>query len=99
MTREEAARILDPKTMAEERMYYAYYRGFIGDRAWLTAVLEASHMGAKALRKLDEQENNKGCAWCNAEYTIVDDEFVQPVHPKLIKFCWHCGRKLKEESI
>ena len=56
MTREEAARILDPKTMAEERMYYAYYRGFIGDRAWLTAVLEASHMGAKALRKLDEQD-------------------------------------------
>ena len=49
--------------------------------------------------KLDAQEKNKGCAWCNAEYTIIDDDFGQPIRPKMIKFCWHCGSKLGEESI
>lgn len=58
---------------------------------------EAMFVALDALRKLDEQERNKGCAWCKAEYTIIDDEFLQPVHPNLIKFCWHCGRKFKEE--
>ncbi len=86
MTREEAVRILDG---AEVMMLNRDLKQFSN------AIIMAIH----ALRKLDEQENNKGCAWCNAEYTIVDDEFVQPVHPKLIKFCWHCGRKLKGESI
>lgn len=40
------------------------------------------------------EERNKGCAWCKAEYTIIDDDFGRP---NMIKFCWHCGRKLKEE--
>lgn len=92
MTREEAARILE-KQFDKSCGNYRYQNKDKLDYE------DALWMAIHALRKLDEQENNKGCAWCNAEYTIVDDEFVQPVHPKLIKFCWHCGRKLKEESI
>lgn len=38
---------------------------------------------------------DEGCAWCKAEYTIIDDEFAQPISQKMIKFCWHCGRKLE----
>lgn len=66
-----------------------------------TAIVQTAKAIDMAQAALQErEERSKGwCAWCKAEYTIVDDEFVQPVHPKLIKFCWHCGRKLKGESI
>jgi uncharacterized protein HemX len=42
-----------------------------------------------------QQMRTEPCAWCNSEYTIVDDDFCQPVLPKLIKNCFHCGRKLR----
>ena len=58
---------------------------------------DAMIVALDALREMDKQEKNKGCAWCNAEYTIIDDEFGLPIHPNSIKFCWHCGRKLREE--
>lgn len=52
-----------------------------------------------ALRRIDalalDGKHNEGCAWCKAEYTIIDDEFAQPISQKMIKFCWHCGRKLE----
>lgn len=38
------------------------------------------------------------CAWCGAEYTIIDDDFAQPVHPNMVKFCWHCGRPLEKKG-
>ena len=40
-------------------------------------------------------KHDEGCAWCKAEYTIIDDEFAQPISQNMIKFCWHCGRKLE----
>lgn len=40
----------------------------------------------------------KPCPWCKAEYTIIDDDFGQPLHPNFIKFCFYCGRKLKGDS-
>ena len=46
----------------------------------------------KALREREEQ--SKGCPWCKAEYTIVDDDFGQPIRPDKVKFCWNCGRML-----
>lgn len=52
-----------------------------------------------ALRRIDalalDGKHDEGCAWCKAEYTIIDDEFAQPINQKMIKFCWHCGRKLE----
>ena len=43
-------------------------------------------------------ENRRGCAWCGreSEWTVIDDDFGQPVHPDLVRYCFHCGRKLKE---
>ena len=43
-------------------------------------------------------QRDKGCAWCKAEYTIIDDDFGQPLIPKIIKHCFHCGKKLEEKE-
>lgn len=39
------------------------------------------------------------CPWCKSEYTIVDDDFGQPVHPNMIRYCWHCGSPLTHEAV
>ena len=52
MTREEAARILDPETTAEAYVEYSYYGGFEGEKKWMEAVSEACRIGAEALIKL-----------------------------------------------
>jgi hypothetical protein len=60
---------------------------------------EAVEFTIAALRRIDalalDGKHDEGCAWCKAEYTIIDDEFAQPINQKMIKFCWHCGRKLE----
>lgn len=45
-----------------------------------------------------DQEEWKKCPWCKSEYTVIDDDFGQPVHPNMIKFCWNCGRPLTPEA-
>lgn len=66
------------------------------------AVIEDYLSMPAALRRIDalalDGKHNEGCAWCKAEYTIIDDEFAQPISQKMIKFCWHCGRKLKGDN-
>lgn len=42
-----------------------------------------------------KNETPNECPWCNAEYTIIDDDFGQPLRPKMINFCFYCGRPLK----
>ena len=63
------------------------------------AVIEDYLSMPAALRRIDalalDGKHNEGCAWCKAEYTIIDDEFAQPISQKMIKFCWHCGSKLE----
>ena len=102
MTREEAANILDPEM--DTQYLFDFIREHYGkhgvDNAFLCECVdaEACHMGAEALRRIDalalDGKHNEGCAWCKAEYTIIDDEFAQPISQKMIKFCWHCGREL-----
>lgn len=47
--------------------------------------------------KLEKEE--KDCPWCrpSSEYTIIDDDFGQPLHPSMIKFCFSCGRDLRKD--
>ena len=59
MTREEAAKILDPETTLDTYAKISYYGGFEGESAWQDAVNEACRMGAAALRELDAKENQK----------------------------------------
>ena len=54
MTREEAIRILDPKTSAEALAEIEYYNGFTGKTAAVQAVSDACVLAVAALR---EQEN------------------------------------------
>ena len=53
MTREEAAKILDPETTLDTYAKISYYGGFEGENVWQDAVNEACRMGAEALRALD----------------------------------------------
>lgn len=75
------------------------YRSNVAYTEVLEEQREAAEFTIAALRKIDalalDGKHNEGCAWCKAEYTIIDDEFAQPISQKMIKFCWHCGRKLE----
>ena len=100
MTREEAARIVDPETTFDAYNEITYYGGFNGKKIWFESAKEACRMGAEALRRLDalavDGKHDEGCAWCRADYTIIDGDYGQPIRPNMIKFCWHCGRKLED---
>lgn len=57
MTRERAARILDPETSLDAYIESEYYDGPDGFERWKEDVNEACRMGAAALRK--EANNEK----------------------------------------
>ena len=59
MTREEAAKILDPETTLDTYAKISYSGCFEGENVWQDAVNEACRMGAEALRTLDAQEKPK----------------------------------------
>lgn len=60
--------------------------------------LEALDMAIEALRMLyAKQHESKPCSWCKADYTIIDN-FGQPLHKRMIRFCWHCGRFLSNDD-
>jgi len=50
----------------------------------------------------------KPCPWCRnvkkksqkhkLEWTVIDDDFGQPVSFNLIHFCFACGRNLEDEA-
>ena len=58
MTRERAARILDPETSLEAYVEGEYPRTTRGDMCWREDVNEACRMGAAALRKEDVDGNH-----------------------------------------
>ena len=71
MTREEAARILDPETSMETLAEIEYYAGFSGREAVKKAMHDARVMGAKALRS----ERPKG-RWVEPIECGLPDEFT-----------------------
>ena len=74
MTREEAARILDPETTLDTYAKISYYGGFEGENVWQDAVNEACRMGAEALRALDAQEKPESFG----EWISVKDMLPEP---------------------
>lgn len=55
MTREEAIRIIDPKTTCDALSEIEYFGGFSGEWARSIALCEALSMAAAALREQEEQ--------------------------------------------
>ena len=51
-------------------------------------------------RRMEKETDKKPCAWCKTEgeYTIIDDDFGQPLRPSMIHYCFNCGRKLREDN-
>lgn len=74
MTREEAAKILDPETTLDAYAKISYYGGFEGENVWQDAVNEACRMGAEALRALDAQEKPESFG----EWISVKDRLPEP---------------------
>lgn len=75
MTREEAARILDPETMYDTYNEITYYGGFNGIKIWFESANEAGRMGAAALRELDAQEKQEqlvGDEWTSVKYHLPE---------------------------
>ena len=76
MTREEAARILDPKTTEEAYNDITYgYASKYWFSKWYNAKSEACKMGAEALRELDAKEKQKPMTeWISVKDRLPDDE-------------------------
>lgn len=74
MTREEAAKILDPETTLDTYAKISYYGGFEGENVWQDAVNEACRMGAEALRALDAQEKPESFG----EWISVKERLPEP---------------------
>lgn len=75
MTREEAARILDPETTWDAYNEITYYGGFNGEKIWFESANEAGRMGAAALRELDRQEKQEqlvGDEWTSVKYHLPE---------------------------
>jgi hypothetical protein len=57
---------------------------------------ETARLARIALREQAERE--KGCVWCKGDwtdnFTVIDDDFGQPLTYRHVKFCPMCGRKL-----
>ena len=70
MTKEQAARILDPETRLEALDEIEYYAGFNGEKAKLEAIDEVLRIAARVLRNtaLSDQE-----AWVSIEERMPDD--------------------------
>ena len=79
MTREEAAKILDPETTLDTYAKISYYGGFEGENVWQDAVNEACRMGAEALRALDAQENQKPLTLEGVHHASVGDYIIKGV--------------------
>lgn len=58
-------------------------------KSWIAYAYHPAHIDLEAWKE---------CPWCKSEYTIIDDDFGQPVHPNMVKFCWSCGRPLTPEA-
>ena len=51
---------------------------------------------------------NDYCPWCytgirpmksfELEWTVIDDDFAQPVPLKAVRYCFCCGRKLDKDG-
>ena len=74
MTREEAAKILDPETTLDTYAKISYYGGFEGENVWQDAVNEACRMGAEAPRALDAQEKPESFG----EWISVKERLPEP---------------------
>ena len=73
MTREEAARILDPETTVEALAEIEYYAGFSGPTAKVQAVSEACEIAAAALREVPEAVPK---SWGDIVRSMTDSQLV-----------------------
>ena len=72
MTKEEAARIIDPATTREALAEIEYYAGFNGHEAVIKAVEDACMIGVEALR----QTADKDCSQCkDKDRCAIHDNF------------------------
>ena len=104
MTREEAARILDPSTTREALAEIEYYAGFNGHEAVMKAVEDACMMGAEALQRLIPQPVEKieasygtpyRCPVCEADQCEVHFYTIDGSEPKeKVSYCWQCGQAI-----
>ena len=85
MTREEAIRILDPKTTGQALAEIEYYHGFTGKTAALHAVSDACEIAVAAIRRLTELESHSQALESNEPLTI---EELRQMHaePVWVKF-------------
>lgn len=102
INREEAIRILDPKTTREALVEIEYRAGFNGQRAVMEAVNEACMMGAEALR--NERPKGRWVETCmadvyqcsNCKKATKMDEFCDS--DILRNFCPNCGADMRGEE-
>lgn len=102
MNREEAIRLLDPKTTRETLAEIEYYGGFSGDVACVAAIEDACMLAIEALEKQTTKYKHIGTRltyWGKYKYIFkceicgLTKEFTDN-HTAQYKYCPSCGREI-----
>lgn len=102
--------VLTVKTVGQKAGYALIYNNCkYATQRWENSPLWYSEYGKtwiaypykpKGETERKEKQNtitSNKCIWCNgnADYTI-SDKYENRIHPKMIGYCWGCGRKLDD---
>lgn len=47
------------------------------------------------LYKQAEEKREKGCIYCDLDYSIYDEEYGENIGRKYIEYCFRCGKKVR----
>ena len=100
MTREEAIRLLDPKTTADALADIEYYAGLSGKEACIKAIEDACVLAVEALKKQIPKKpihicvdgiryiDSYRCPNCQGAFTGTG----------IARYCHHCGQDIDWEA-
>ena len=105
MNRDEAIKLLDPKTTKEALAEIEYYCGFSGDAACVAAIEDACMLAVEALKEVKEgywyvDGETEHCSVCKLpwNYYMTDDGDDWGYFDPMPKFCPNCGAKMRSDD-
>lgn len=96
---------VDPCNCDGDKVKCSFYENVRKQGRELEKTYESNRIkNAIASYYLDHMNDDERCPWCtnangktDLDFSIIDDNFGQYVHQRMIKFCPFCGRRLWNE--
>ena len=96
---------VDPCNCDGDKVKCSFYENVRKQGIELEKTYETNHIkNTIASYYLDHMNDDERCPWCTStngktdlDFSIIDDNFGQYVHQRMINFCPFCGRRLQNE--